>query len=126
MDTLKPGPVFTLKCCVTVKPLPLIADAFADKKKLEVLTLIPSFEELEKLGLIHSSKPAHSVSLQAIPAGFKLAEEQLSFYIRQFKLIFDFKTGAYKGLGGFGTIGGLVPQGLVVGSFLGNHRVSFA
>ena len=48
--------------------------------------------------------------LQAIPAGFKLAKEKLTFYIKQFKLIFDFKTGAYKGLGGFGTIGGLFPK----------------
>jgi regulator of sigma E protease len=34
--------------------------------------------------------------MQAIPAGFKLAGE-LAFYVKQFKLIFDFKTGATKG-----------------------------
>ena len=40
----------------------------------------------------------------------RLAGDRLGFYIKQFKLIFDFKTGAYKGLGGFGTIGGLFPK----------------
>jgi regulator of sigma E protease len=36
-----------------------------------------------------------------------MAYDKLSFYVRQFKLIFNPKTGAYKGLGGFGTIGSL-------------------
>ncbi len=80
-----------------------------DQKKLEVLTLIPNFDELEKLGMYQLETRTFSF-LEAIPAGFKLAGTQLSFYIKQFKLIFDFKTGAYKGLGGFGTIGGLFPK----------------
>ena len=38
-----------------------------------------------------------------------MAKEKLQSYIRQFKLIFDFDTGAYKGIGGFKAIGGLFP-----------------
>ncbi|MBP1668175.1 MAG: metalloprotease RseP, partial [Bacteroidetes bacterium] len=48
--------------------------------------------------------------IQAIPAGFTMAKDKLGFYIKQFKILFDFKTEAYKGLGGFGTIGGLFPK----------------
>jgi len=79
------------------------------QKKLEILSFIPSFDELEKLG-IYALETRTFDFLQAIPAGFKLAGDRLAFYVKQFKLIFDFKTGAYKGLGGFGTIGGLFPK----------------
>ena len=43
----------------------------------------------------------------SFPAGIHKAVDKLSDYIRQFKLIFDFKTGAYKGVGSFLTIGSL-------------------
>jgi len=106
-DTLKPGPLtLTVKRGNTTTTIPV---TLTEKKKLEVLTLIPSFEELEKLNLLTLETRSFTM-LQAIPAGFHLARSQLSFYIKQFKLIFDFKSGAYKGLGGFGTIGGLFPR----------------
>jgi regulator of sigma E protease len=79
------------------------------RKKLEIFSFIPDFNELEKLKIYELQKITFNF-LQAIPAGYHLAKERLSFYIKQFKLIFDFKTGAYKGLGGFGTIGGLFPK----------------
>lgn len=79
------------------------------QKKLEILSFIPLFEELEKLGVYQLETRTFNL-FQAIPAGFKLAGDRLKFYVKQFKLIFDFKTGAYKGLGGFGTIGGLFPK----------------
>ena len=44
---------------------------------------------------------------ESFPAGIHKAGEKLSDYIRQFKLIFDFKTGAYKGVGSFISIGNL-------------------
>lgn len=80
-----------------------------DEKKIEVLTLIPNYDDLERLGLYKFETHTFGF-LEAIPAGVRLAGSQLSFYIKQFKLIFDFKSGAYKGLGGFGTIGGLFPK----------------
>jgi regulator of sigma E protease len=78
-------------------------------KKLEIFPFVPTYEELEKLGFYKLETRTFGF-FQAIPAGIKLAGSQLSFYIKQFKLIFDFKTGAYKGLGGFGAIGGLFPK----------------
>jgi regulator of sigma E protease len=46
---------------------------------------------------------------EAIPAGIRLAGEQLSFYVEQFKLILSPKTGAYKGVGGFKSMGSIFP-----------------
>ncbi|MDR1653690.1 MAG: RIP metalloprotease RseP [Prevotellaceae bacterium] len=45
--------------------------------------------------------------LESIPAGFNYGIETLTFYVKQFKLVFT-KAGV-KQLGGFGTIGGLFP-----------------
>jgi len=106
-DTLKPG-ALTLTVKRGEELIPVSA-VLSDKKKLEVVSIIPDFEEMEKLHLYSLETKKFSL-LSAIPAGFNLAKERLGFYIRQFKLIFDFKTGAYKGLGGFGTIGGLFPR----------------
>ncbi len=107
VDTLEPGPI-AVDVMRDGKPLSLSL-TLTPQKKLEVLTLIPSFEELDKLGLYKMETRTFSFA-RAIPAGFKLAGDRLGFYIKQFKLIFDFKSGAYKGLGGFGTIGGLFPR----------------
>ncbi|MBN2274882.1 MAG: RIP metalloprotease RseP [Bacteroidales bacterium] len=107
IDTIKPGQI----------QLTLLRDGarmeitamLSGQKKLEIFNIIPSFEEMEKLGL-YALETNHFTFAQSIPAGWNLAKEKLGFYVKQFKLIFDFKSGAYKGLGGFGTIGGLFPR----------------
>jgi regulator of sigma E protease len=106
-DTIKPGAI-----TLGVKrngSVTMVNAMLSDNRKLEIISIIPDFEEMEKLNLYSLETKKFSI-LSAIPAGFNLAKERLGFYIRQFKLIFDFKTGAYKGLGGFGTIGGLFPR----------------
>jgi regulator of sigma E protease len=45
----------------------------------------------------------------AFPAGVRKAGEKLKFYIDQFRLILNPKTGAYKGVGGFKAIGSVFP-----------------
>jgi regulator of sigma E protease len=107
VDTLQPGAV-NVEVLRDGQRIPL-ALTLSENKKLEILSFIPDFEELEKLGVYKLETNTFNI-FQAIPAGFKLAGDRLAFYVRQFKLIFDFKTGAYKGLGGFGTIGGLFPK----------------
>lgn len=107
VDTLKPG---LLKMEVIRDSKHITLDVtLSSKKEIEVWSYNPSYEELEKLNILKLETRTFSL-LQAIPAGFKLAGDQLSFYIKQFKLILNFKTGAYKGLGSFGTIGGLFPK----------------
>jgi regulator of sigma E protease len=107
VDTLTPGRI-TLDVLRNDTRLP-VEVSLSDNRKIEVLSIIPDFDELEKLNLYKLETNKFNI-ISAFPAGFKLARERLSFYIKQFKLIFDFKTGAYKGLGGFGTIGGLFPR----------------
>ncbi len=107
VDTLRPGRiVLDVKRGESSLAVPA---TLSNNRKLEVLSIIPNFDELGKMNL-YKLETIRFNFLNAIPAGFVLAKERLSFYIRQFKLIFDFKTGAYKGLGGFGTIGGLFPR----------------
>jgi regulator of sigma E protease len=45
----------------------------------------------------------------AIPAGVRMAGEQLQFYIAQFKKILTPSTGAYKAVGGFKSMGSIFP-----------------
>lgn len=47
---------------------------------------------------------------ESIPAGYNRAAGTLSNYIRQFKIIFDTETEAYKSVGGFLTIGNQFPS----------------
>ena len=107
VDTIQPGKI-VLELLRNGKTLQVDA-VLSDKHKLEIFSIIPDFDELEKLNLYNLETRKYNI-FSAIPAGAKLAGERLAFYVRQFKLIFDFKTGAYKGLGGFGTIGGLFPK----------------
>jgi regulator of sigma E protease len=106
-DTMKPGTIH-VGILRNGEPQTLSLTLTPDRK-LEVFSIIPDFEELEKLG-IYKLETCKFTFAQAFPAGLIMAKEKLGFYVRQFKLIFNFKTGAYKGLGGFGTIGGLFPK----------------
>tara|TARA_B100000902_G_scaffold55402_1_gene62109 strand:+ start:33334 stop:34671 length:1338 start_codon:yes stop_codon:yes gene_type:complete len=72
------------------------------------MPLNPSLSQLEELGMYSLNSNSFSF-LESIPAGYDLAIKKLSSYISQFKLILSPSTGAYKGLGGFGTIGNLFP-----------------
>ena len=76
-----------------------------------MIGFIPSnlnLNQLEELGIYSLNSTSFSF-LESLPAGYHLAIRKLSSYINQFKLILSPSTGAYKGLGGFGTIGSLFP-----------------
>ena len=67
-----------------------------------------SLNQLEELEIYSLNSATYSF-LESLPAGYHLAIRKLNSYISQFKLILSPSTGAYKGLGGFGTIGSLFP-----------------
>jgi len=71
-------------------------------------TAIP-FKDLEKLGYYKLSKIKYSFS-EAVPAGLNKSWTTLTNYVKQLKKIFNPKTGAYKGLGGFISIGSVFPS----------------
>ena len=60
-------------------------------------------DTLQKLGYLRIDNERYG-ALAAFPAGIHMGIQKLGEYVRQFQLIFHPSTGAYKGLGGFGTI----------------------
>ncbi len=66
-------------------------------------------KDLEKLGYYQLADISYSFT-EAIPAGTKKAWRTLTNYIKQLKKIFNPSTGAYKGLGGFISIGSIFPS----------------
>ncbi|MFW6018993.1 MAG: RIP metalloprotease RseP [Bacteroidales bacterium] len=76
--------------------------------QMEVQAAILPPDDLYQLGIYDYSVKSYG-PFEAIPAGFNKAWSTLSSYIQQFRLILQPKTGAYKGLGGFGTIMSLFP-----------------
>ena len=68
-----------------------------------------NFKDLEKLGYYTFADIDYSFA-EAIPAGWKKSWETLTDYVKQLKKIFNPSTGAYKGLGGFISIGSVFPS----------------
>jgi regulator of sigma E protease len=80
-----------------------------DKGKLGVGVLQIPFSDLEKLGYYELADFEYSFA-EAIPAGLNKSWKTLSDYLKQLKKIFNPSTGAYKGLGGFISIGSIFPD----------------
>ena len=80
-----------------------------DEGKLGVgLAQLP-LKDLEKLGYYDLETKTYSFS-EAIPAGLNKSWSTLTGYVKQLKKIFNPSTGAYKGLGGFISIGSIFPS----------------
>lgn len=63
-------------------------------------------DQYDSLGVIQLEKKKYGF-FESFPAGVRLTFSSLSDYIDQFKLIFKPSTGAYKGVGGFKSMGGI-------------------
>ncbi len=68
-----------------------------------------SFADLEKLGYYELENNEYTFA-EAIPAGLSKSWSTLTGYVKQLKKIFNPSTGAYKGLGGFISIGSIFPS----------------
>ncbi|MFK8060932.1 MAG: RIP metalloprotease RseP [Polaribacter sp.] len=75
-----------------------------------------SYNDLEKLGYYNLADIEYSFT-EAIPAGLNKSWKTLTNYIKQLKKIFNPSTGAYKGLGGFISIGSIFPDEFSAQSF---------
>ncbi len=72
-----------------------------DSGSIGFFTLVPEkYEDGEKMGMYKMETKTYGF-FESFPAGVKMAMDKLNFYVQQFKLILNPKTGAYKGLGGF-------------------------
>ena len=70
---------------------------------------VPTLAEMKDQGLYTFETKNFSL-LASFPAGVKKAGEKLSSYVSQFKKILNPSTGAYKGLGGFKSMGSIFPK----------------
>jgi regulator of sigma E protease len=70
---------------------------------------VPSMDEMQEEGLYQFETKKYSL-LASFPAGVNKAMDKLGFYIAQFKKILNPSTGAYKGLGGFKSMGSIFPK----------------
>ena len=70
---------------------------------------VPSLAEMKDQGL-YTFETKNFSFLASFPAGVKKAGEKLSSYVSQFKKILNPSTGAYKGLGGFKSMGSIFPK----------------
>ncbi|MES2892177.1 MAG: RIP metalloprotease RseP [Bacteroidota bacterium] len=69
---------------------------------------ILSFMQYDSLGVFKVETKKYGF-FEALPAGVSMAMGKLKYYIDQFKLILQPETGAYKGLGGFKSMGSIFP-----------------
>jgi len=66
-------------------------------------------DQYAALGIIKIEHQKYSF-FASFPAGVKKTFEKLGFYIDQFRLILNPETGAYKGIGGFKSMGSIFPS----------------
>lgn len=82
--------------------------AVSDSGELQVLAALASPKQLGKLGIYDLRKVEYGF-FESFPAGWDRTMDELTDYAKMFASIFDPETGAYKGLGGFGSIGSIFP-----------------
>jgi regulator of sigma E protease len=88
--------------------VPLSAGVSADGT-IGFYPMMPGMSDLEKMG-IYAFEHKEYGFFAAFPAGVRLAIEKLQNYVQQFKKILNPSTGAYKGIGGFKSMGSIFPK----------------
>jgi regulator of sigma E protease len=96
----------TVKRGTTSKKIPVKVSNYGN---IGVVFSGTSLKDLEKLGYYDLADFKYSF-LEAIPAGWNKSIKTLTDYMKQLKKIFNPNTGAYKGLGGFISIGSIFPS----------------
>ena len=80
-----------------------------EKGKIGVQAGALSLEDLDRLGYCHLETKKYTL-WQAIPYGIVKGIKSITRYAGQLKKVFNPETGAYKGLGGFISIGNIFPS----------------
>jgi len=96
----------TVKRGSTSKEVPVKVSNYGN---IGVVFTTISIPDLEKLGYYDLADFKYSFA-EAIPAGWNKSVKTLTDYMKQLKKIFNPSTGAYKGLGGFISIGSIFPS----------------
>lgn len=93
----------------------IVINLLRDGAKMEIAVQL---DDKARLGIARQFDQAKFFDLsvkkytfaQAIPAGIDRGVEQIDSYLKQLKLIFNSETGAYKQVGGLGTIANIFPS----------------
>ena len=71
--------------------------------------MMPSMTDLEAMKMYAFEKKQYGF-FESFPAGVRKSVEKLKSYVAQFKKILNPSTGAYKGVGGFKSMGSIFPK----------------
>jgi len=71
--------------------------------------ILPGMDDLERMNVYQFDKKEYGF-FESFPAGVSKAVDKLKFYVQQFRKILNPKTGAYKGIGGFKSMGSIFPK----------------
>ena len=99
----------TIKISVLRNGQPVDVDIKVDDTGKIGVQLNTDYKEWEKRGYLKVINKDYSF-WQAIPAGLQKTKQTFMSYIDQLKMIFNPKTGAYKGVGGFISIAKIFPD----------------
>ena len=80
----------------------------SEEGKLGFAPTLYTIKDMKKSGLYNFNVQEYGF-IAAFPAGYNKAVDKLTMYVQQFKLLLNPSTGAYKGMGGFGSIGKMFP-----------------
>lgn len=80
----------------------------SEEGRLGVYPTVPSYSQMHEAGLYEFDVYEYNF-FTAFPAGVRKAVETIEMQVVQLRLMAQPETGAYKGVGGFGAIGGLFP-----------------
>ena len=108
VDTLK-GQTIPVVVKRDEKEVPLTLKVNNKGKLGVVYAFRAPYSDLERLGYYKVSKQEYGF-FESIPVGIDRGWNQLSSYGKQLKAIFNPKTGAYKGVGGFAAIFNIFPN----------------
>ncbi|MGL2965300.1 RIP metalloprotease RseP [Flavobacterium sp. XGLA_31] len=108
VDTLK-GQTIPVVVKRDGKEVPLTLKVNAEGKLGVAYAFRIPYDDIEKLGLYKVSKQEFGF-FESIPVGIDKGFAQLANYGKQLKAIFNPKTGAYKGVGGFAAIFNIFPH----------------
>ncbi len=86
-----------------------VAAVISKDSSIGFFPTIPSLQEMGESGLYTLETTKYSL-LASFPAGVNKAVDKLGFYVAQIKKIANPSTGAYKGLGGFKSMGSIFPK----------------
>ncbi len=81
----------------------------SDDGTIGFFPMLPAMSDLKSMKVYEFEHKEYGF-FSAFPAGVRLAIEKLDNYIQQFKKILNPSTGAYKGIGGFKSMGSIFPK----------------